>query len=90
MTLFIDDRRPFLDSLRILSTRSAVLAGLQNGSAMLARRAARIAESLRKRRAIRDLQALDDRILSDIGISRCEIFACVHNPVTRQSLPRQA
>jgi uncharacterized protein YjiS (DUF1127 family) len=81
MTLLIDDRRKCLDS-RMPSTRPAVLAGLRIGFAVLARLAARIAESHRKRRAIRDLQTLDDRILKDIGISRSEILYYIHGPAS--------
>ena len=45
--------------------------------------AARIAEHMRRQRAIAALQALDDRHLRDIGIARCEIWYRVNHPQER-------
>jgi uncharacterized protein YjiS (DUF1127 family) len=41
---------------------------------------ARLAEHWRRQRAIAQLQALDDRMLRDIGLPRCEIWYRVHHP----------
>lgn len=73
MTLAIDHCRTTLDQ----SEKSPALAGLQIAFAALSRLATRIADSHCKRRAINHLQVLDDRILKDIGISRCEILCYV-------------
>jgi uncharacterized protein YjiS (DUF1127 family) len=45
------------------------------------RLAGRILDYARKRRMMAELQALDDRTLKDIGITRCEIPYHVHGPL---------
>jgi uncharacterized protein YjiS (DUF1127 family) len=41
---------------------------------------ARFAEHRRRQRAIAPLEALDDRMLRDIGLPRCEIWYRVNHP----------
>lgn len=45
--------------------------------------AARFAERVHRQRAIAELHALDDRMLSDMGIARCEIWYRVNHPEKR-------
>lgn len=78
MTLAIDHCRAPLGQSEPDFRRSASLARMRIAFAALLRFAAQIAENHRKRRAIKHLQALDDRMLKDIGISRCEILYRVH------------
>lgn len=73
MTLVMDHGRVPLDGSETRFARSSMIAGLRTAFAVLSRCATRIADGYRKRRAINDLLALDDRILRDIGVSRCEI-----------------
>jgi uncharacterized protein YjiS (DUF1127 family) len=54
---------------------TAQFAGLTFKSAL-----ARLAEHWRRQRAIAQLQALDDRMLRDIGLPRCEIWYRVNQP----------
>lgn len=74
MTLAIDHCRAVLRQ----SEKPASLARLRISFAALLRLAVRIAESHRKQGAVNHLPGLDDRILKDIGISRCEILYHVH------------
>lgn len=65
-------------------------ADLQAGRAALAGLAARLQRMRREAATLRELRALDDRILRDIGLSRAEIREAVRNPRPRRPAPRLA
>jgi uncharacterized protein YjiS (DUF1127 family) len=49
--------------------------------AALARASSGVRAELRARRAAAELASLDDRMLRDIGVSRCEIQSLVRRPI---------
>ena len=53
------------------------------GSRWLLNAMARFAERVQRQRAVSELQALDDRLLHDLGVARCEIWYRVNHPQDR-------
>jgi uncharacterized protein YjiS (DUF1127 family) len=82
-------------NLAIAACTRAAMRAITKWLRMLVLRSMRLARDLaaerRQRRAIRALERLDDRMLKDIGVRRCEIEFAVRNGVpTRVSRkPRQ-
>ena len=68
-----------LPRLTLLAVDALTAAGERIGRALHA-----IERQGQRREAIRELRALDDRILSDIGVSRSEIPAVVDAALDRQ------
>jgi uncharacterized protein YjiS (DUF1127 family) len=68
---------------RSAESASRTFAGRWFGWTWLFNAAARFAERVHRNRMIAELQALDDRHLRDIGISRCEIWYRVNHPHER-------
>jgi uncharacterized protein YjiS (DUF1127 family) len=69
-------------------SKSVVLARRWTGFAALSLLAASIVKHRRKQRMFADLQALDDRVLRDIGVTRGEIRYLAYGSQQNQSRRR--
>lgn len=82
-------------NLAIAACTRAAMRAITKWLRMLVLRSMRLARDLaaerRHRRAIRALERLDDRMLKDIGVRRCEIEFAVRNglPTRVSRKPRQ-
>jgi uncharacterized protein YjiS (DUF1127 family) len=59
------------------------VAGRRFGLQWLFSAAAGFVERVQRNRAIAELQGLDDQLLKDIGVARCEIWYRVNHPQER-------